>query len=142
MVVNLAASTYANVAAISNQKRASATFYVRERRALRGRDVTRVRQSIPSTKPLSIGEGDLLSRSQAKVLLREPLLSPRLCRRRQKRFCSRRFCFPGLPQGAKPLHVLADRDGLSLDIRHGPRAFFRGQTLPVGARDAPGRGVS
>jgi hypothetical protein len=42
----------------------------------------------------------------------------------------------GFPQGAKTLHILANRNGLLFDIRHRSRAFFRSQTLPVGTRDA------
>jgi hypothetical protein len=48
------------------------------------------------------------------------------------------LCFLGLTQGAKSLHVLANLDGLSLQISHRSRAFFQGQPLPVGARDAVG----
>ena len=51
-------------------------------------------------------------------------------------------CFPGFPQGTKTLHIPANGDGLLLDIRHRSRTFFRGQTLPVGARDAFGRRFS
>jgi hypothetical protein len=77
---------------------------------------------------------------QACVLFWKSFLSPRLCGR-QVRFRFHLLGFPGLPQGAKPLHVLANRDGLLLDIRDRSRAFFRGQALPVGARDTIGRRV-
>jgi hypothetical protein len=50
--------------------------------------------------------------------------------------------FPCLPQGTKTHHILTNRDGLLLGIRHRSRAFFRGQTLPVSARDALGRWFS
>jgi hypothetical protein len=43
--------------------------------------------------------------------------------------------FPGLPQRTKAFHVLANRDGFLLYIRHRPDAFFLRQTLPVGACD-------
>lgn len=46
---------------------------------------------------------------------------------------------PRFPQGAKALHVLAHLDGSPLGIRHRARAFFLGQTLPLGTRDACGR---
>jgi len=55
---------------------------------------------------------------------------------------SRFLRFPGFPQGAKTLHVLANRNGLLLDICHRPRTFFREDTLPFSARDAYGRGFS
>jgi hypothetical protein len=82
-----------------------------------------------------VGKGQF----QACALFRKSLLSPRLCGR-QRRFRFHFFGFPRLPQGAKPLHVLANRDGLLLHIRDRSRTFFRGQTLPVGARDTVGRG--
>jgi hypothetical protein len=43
---------------------------------------------------------------------------------------------PGFSQDPQPLHVLANRGGLLLDIGHRTRALFARQTLPVGARNA------
>jgi hypothetical protein len=37
--------------------------------------------------------------------------------------------FPGLPQRTKAFHVLANRDGFLLYIRHRPDAFFLRQML-------------
>ena len=70
------------------------------------------------------------------------LLAFGLCGLRQGRPSSRPFRFLGLPQDAEALHVLANLDALPLHISHRPRTFFRGQSLPVGARDAFGRRFS
>jgi hypothetical protein len=78
------------------------------------------------------------TKSQALLLSRKPPFAFHLCLNRQDRSRSRLFCFLGLPQGVEPFHVLADRNGLPLDICHSLRTFFDGQTLPIGARDAFG----
>ena len=48
-------------------------------------------------------------------------------------------CLLGLTQHAKPRHVLANGDRLPFDVCHRTRAFRRGQTPSVCARNAFGR---
>lgn len=48
---------------------------------------------------------------------------------------SRFLCFAQL---AKPRHILADLDGLSLDVRDRLRSLFSGQALTIGPRDCFG----
>jgi hypothetical protein len=76
------------------------------------------------------------------MLFRETLLAFLLRCSRSSRLSSCLRCFPGFPQGAKSLHVLANGNGFPLDIRHCLRTLFQGETLPVGPLDPFGRRFS
>jgi len=44
--------------------------------------------------------------------------------------------FPGFPQGAEAVHVLANGNGIAFDLRYRSRAVLHIKAPPVGARDA------
>jgi hypothetical protein len=97
--------------------------------------------AVPLTAPCAIGFWHVLRKALSAVLRRRTALSRQrpsalLLGDFGERGSSHSvFCFPGFPQRAKALHVLANRGGSLLDIRHRSHAFFLGQTLPIGARD-------
>ena len=77
--------------------------------------------------------------SQMLALCRKRLPAFLLCGVRERRLSACFLRLPGFPQGAKTFHVLANRNGLLLEIQHRSRSFFQCQTTPVGPRDAFGR---
>src|ERR1700746_564897 len=69
------------------------------------------------------------------LILRSPFC-PSSLRPSENRRISRLFCFLGLTQTAKTLHVLANINRLSFQIRHRSCPFFQGQTLLICARES------
>jgi hypothetical protein len=101
-----------------------------------------------ATALCAIGFWRVLRNALSAVLRRRPALSRQRPSAllpgdfRERGSSSGFLRFPGFPQRAKALHILANRDGSLLDIRHRSHAFFLGETLPIGARDAYGRWFS